>query len=418
MPPARLARADLELAVELGRRMALALDNARLLAETRRALQQREEFLRIASHELRTPLASLRLSTQALLRAAERKRAVSPEIVDQSLRRMLGNTTRLERLTSELLDVTRIEQDRLALDLADVALDAIVRQSVEQLEPDLTAAGTPGLDRVPAPRSTASGIRRASIRWSPTWSPTRPSTAPASRSRSGSSAPATLARLAVIDRGIGIDPARRPYIFDRFERAVSSTSYKGLGLGLYIARSIVVAHGGSITVESEPGVGSTFTVTPPCVPPQQPAAGQYLYTPYKGAGRRRRHSGPPATPSSALRPVRSAGRGPAPRSRRSRSAAVSPPTTITTSPPSRGARRRSRRSTSVSDGDLVIRARAPLAIGARRRDTRIAERREASCFRSIPSRAMRTPRILVQRWAGSSCASHFQRPGAHPRDVR
>ncbi len=86
-----------------------------------------------------------------------------------------------------------------------------------------------------------------------------------------------LARLAVIDRGIGIDPARRPYIFDRFERAVTATSYKGLGLGLYIARSIVVAHGGSITVESEPGVGSTFTVDLPCAPPQQPSTGGPLY---------------------------------------------------------------------------------------------------------------------------------------------
>ncbi|HSK01122.1 MAG TPA: GAF domain-containing protein, partial [Kofleriaceae bacterium] len=86
--PHRFARADVELAMELGRRMALALDNARLLDETRRALRLREEFLRIASHELRTPLASLRLSTQALLRAAERNRAVSPEVLDQSLRRV------------------------------------------------------------------------------------------------------------------------------------------------------------------------------------------------------------------------------------------------------------------------------------------------------------------------------------------
>ena len=86
-----------------------------------------------------------------------------------------------------------------------------------------------------------------------------------------------IARLSVIDRGIGIDPARRPYIFDRFERAVTATSYKGLGLGLYIARSIVVAHGGTIGVESEPGVGSTFTVDLPCVPPQPAAAGRPLY---------------------------------------------------------------------------------------------------------------------------------------------
>src|SRR6185369_9396547 len=108
--PNRFARADAELAIDLGRRMALAIDNARLLEETRRALHLRDEFLRIASHELRTPLASLRLSAQGLLRAAERHRMVSPETLDRTLRRVLGNTVRLEHLTSELLDVTRIEQ--------------------------------------------------------------------------------------------------------------------------------------------------------------------------------------------------------------------------------------------------------------------------------------------------------------------
>ena len=72
------------------------------------------------------------------------------------------------------------------------------------------------------------------------------------------------ARLVVIDHGIGIDPARKAFVFDRFERAVPSSSYGGLGLGLYIARSIVVAHGGTIEVESEPGDGATFTVNLPC----------------------------------------------------------------------------------------------------------------------------------------------------------
>src|SRR5262249_40102954 len=71
------------------------------------------------------------------------------------------------------------------------------------------------------------------------------------------------ARLVVTDHGIGIDPARRPYGFGRSERAVPSSNYGGLGLGLFIARSIVVAHGGTITVDSEPGIGSTFTVTLP-----------------------------------------------------------------------------------------------------------------------------------------------------------
>ena len=75
------------------------------------------------------------------------------------------------------------------------------------------------------------------------------------------------ARLTVRDHGIGIPAERVPFIFERFERAASSREYGGLGLGLYIVRAIVEAHGGSIHVESSPGHGATFTVDLPCNPP-------------------------------------------------------------------------------------------------------------------------------------------------------
>src|SRR4029078_8297774 len=90
----------------------------------------------------RIALSSLALSPQGVLRPAEHNRAVSPEILDRNLRRVLGNTIRLEQLTSELLDVTRIEQGRLALTPIEIALDAIVREAVEHIEADLAAAGS------------------------------------------------------------------------------------------------------------------------------------------------------------------------------------------------------------------------------------------------------------------------------------
>ncbi|HEX8111694.1 MAG TPA: ATP-binding protein, partial [Kofleriaceae bacterium] len=264
--PNRFARADVELAVDLGRRMALAIDNARLLDETRRALHLRDEFLRIASHELRTPLASLRLSAQGLLRAAERNRAVSPEILDRTLHRVLGNTIRLEQLTSELLDVTRIEQGRLQLNPIEVALDAIVREAVEHIEADLAAAGSSVSIECTAP---------VVGRWDPSRLDQVVTNLLSNAAKFGAGKPIEIridqlgatARLTVTDHGIGIDPARRRHVFDRFERAVPSSSYGGLGLGLYIARSIVVAHGGTITVDSELGAGSTFTVTLPRAAP-------------------------------------------------------------------------------------------------------------------------------------------------------
>jgi predicted ATPase/signal transduction histidine kinase len=260
----RFDRADTELAIDLGRRMALAIDNARLLDETRRALHLRDEFLRIASHELRTPLASLRLSAQGLLRAAERNRTVSPDILDRTLRRVLGNTVRLEQLTAELLDVTRIEQGRLHLNPIEIALDAIVREAVEHIEADLAAAGSSVSIECPVP---------VVGRWDPSRLDQVITNLLTNAAKFGAGRPIEIrieqlgghARLTVTDHGIGIDPARQPYVFDRFERAVPSSSYGGLGLGLYIARSIVIAHGGTISVDSELGAGSTFTVTLPCV---------------------------------------------------------------------------------------------------------------------------------------------------------
>jgi signal transduction histidine kinase len=75
------------------------------------------------------------------------------------------------------------------------------------------------------------------------------------------------ARIVVKDQGIGINPGALTRIFDRFERAVSADSYGGLGLGLYITRQIVEAHGGTIQVESVVGAGATFTVDLPLAPP-------------------------------------------------------------------------------------------------------------------------------------------------------
>jgi signal transduction histidine kinase len=79
--------------------------------------------------------------------------------------------------------------------------------------------------------------------------------------------------LVVQDRGIGIEPQHLPRLFERFERGSNTAGYTGLGLGLWIAKKMVEAHGGRIEVESAPNAGSTFTVTLPKTIPGKEAAG-------------------------------------------------------------------------------------------------------------------------------------------------
>jgi signal transduction histidine kinase len=76
-----------------------------------------------------------------------------------------------------------------------------------------------------------------------------------------------MARLSVTDHGVGVEPELQTRIFDRFVRGVSAQHFGGLGLGLYVSREIVTAHGGSLAVKSQRGQGSTFTMTLPCAGP-------------------------------------------------------------------------------------------------------------------------------------------------------
>jgi signal transduction histidine kinase len=93
--------------------------------------------------------------------------------------------------------------------------------------------------------------------------------------------PPGTARLVVEDQGIGIDPERLRHVFGRFERAVPASNYGGLGLGLYVVQEIVNALGGTVSVRSATGQGSTFTVELPCAPPVSDATTSEV-DPYHG----------------------------------------------------------------------------------------------------------------------------------------
>ncbi len=261
-PGRRYGRPDLELAQELARRAAIAVDNADLYRQAQEAIRLRDEFLSVASHELYTPITSLMLSLDAMLPAAPTGQALDPRAMHKLLDLVSRQGRRLVRLIGDLLDVSRIETGRLMLELADVELASLVRDVVERLEPDLA-------------RSRCSVSIRASDAVTGRWDPSRLDQVvtnllsnamkfgPGQPVEASISTEDGVARLAVTDRGIGVSPDRQARLFQRFERAAPAEHYGGLGLGLYISRRIVEAHGGSIRIESEPGVGSTFTVELP-----------------------------------------------------------------------------------------------------------------------------------------------------------
>jgi PAS domain S-box-containing protein len=257
---------DETLLDDLAHRAAQAIENARLYGEAQAAVAARDEFLSIASHELRTPLTALRLALENMRRVSSREAIarLSPEYVERVLATAERQGQRLENLVTALLDVSRIQMGRLELDVDEVDLAPLVVEAAAALEDEARQTGS------------TIAVRGAPVRGY--WDRLRVSQVVtnllANAVKYGAGKPVEVeygpsgegARLVVRDHGIGIAPADHPLIFERFERAVSSRNYGGLGLGLYIVKRIVEAHGGTISVESKPGEGSAFAVDLPLRP--------------------------------------------------------------------------------------------------------------------------------------------------------
>jgi signal transduction histidine kinase len=264
LPGQPYSRADKSLLEDLSSRAAQAIENARLYRQAQSAVAARDEFLSIASHELRTPLGALKLSLENTRRIASGPALGGgpspflPRVLETAERQGL----RLEKLVAALLDVSRIQTGKLELELEETDLGAIATEVLSQFSEELAMAGCVVSARVggPAPgiwdRFRIAQVVTNLVSNALKYGEGRPIDITV---ESGGG----LARLAIRDHGIGIPAEAQRHIFGRFERAVSSRNYGGLGLGLYIVKSIVDAHGGTVAVESEPGAGSTFLVELP-----------------------------------------------------------------------------------------------------------------------------------------------------------
>ncbi|AUX33332.1 uncharacterized protein SOCE836_054890 [Sorangium cellulosum] len=125
---------------EVAHRAVIAIDNARLYKAAQEAVRARDEFLTVATHELDTPMTSLTLTLEAVRRALEPGRRWDPHAMGRQVDRALRQATRLTRLHDELLDVSRSQEDRLTLEVAEVDLEAVVRDVIARLKLDLAGA--------------------------------------------------------------------------------------------------------------------------------------------------------------------------------------------------------------------------------------------------------------------------------------
>jgi len=255
---------EVALAEELARRLGIALDNARLYGEAERGVRARDEFLAIASHELKGPLGplQLRIATLERLVARDELRTVPHEKLVQIFGGARGQVHRLAALIEDLLDVTRLSTKRFRLDVAPMDLAAAVRDVVEQHLAEAATAQVTLRVHAASPVVGAWDRRRLdqvvgnlvgnALKYAPG--------APVDVYVRGKG---PNAQLRVHDEGPGIAPVDQERIFHAFERVGAHAGVSGLGVGLFVVREIVRAHGGSVTVDSAPGRGTTFTVSLP-----------------------------------------------------------------------------------------------------------------------------------------------------------
>ncbi len=258
-----------ELLVRLRARVALGRSRARAARRARVACRKaaeearrRDEFLAVVSHELRTPLGAILIWTQ-LLRGGEGERAPDDRALD-----MIERSARsLAQLIDDLLDVSRMVTGKLRVERRPMDLGAVVAAAVESARLGAAARGVeldvhlaPNLPPVEGDpvrlQQVAANLISNAVKFTP-----REGRVDVSLSRVGAGA-----RLLVADTGVGIEPEFLPHVFERFTQADSTSTrrYKGLGLGLSIARHLVERHGGRIEAFSR-GMdqGTTFTVTLP-----------------------------------------------------------------------------------------------------------------------------------------------------------
>ncbi len=271
-------------ALELAERASQSLENAILYRKAQEAVRLRDEFISVASHELRAPLTALTLQVRLSQRAAAADPAVATGTLPARISSLSRQVDRLNRLVANLLDVTRMRVGRMELSPEPLDLVELVTEVAGHFQEEVARQGR---------QLEVSGQGPIEGRWDRLKLEQVFTNLLSNAVRYGASGPievsvarcAEVAEIAVRDRGPGIRSEDQGRIFDRYERGKAAAGNGGLGLGLYLVRLLVEAHGGCVRLDSMVGQGSTFTVALPLQPGEcvQPPAGEQP-TPRDGEG--------------------------------------------------------------------------------------------------------------------------------------
>ncbi len=256
----RFGPADLYMAEELARRAVVAIENAELYRTAQDAIREREAFVSIASHELKNPLAALLGHAALMLRRAGQAEPLPPRAL-RSVHAIMEQADRLNTMINSLLDVSRVQTGQLLIEKTPLDLAVLVERVVTDLKVAVNSH-TIALRKADQPILVIGDeVRLAQVFTNLLGNAVKYSPA-GGQINVGITTDEGQVHVSIADPGLGIPAAAIPNLFQRFYR-VTRTSDKhvsGLGIGLYVVKEIVAHHGGTITVESTEGVGSTFTV--------------------------------------------------------------------------------------------------------------------------------------------------------------
>lgn len=254
---------DLKTAEALALRAGQAIENAKLYEQAQNAIRSRDSLISVSAHELLTPVSGSKLQMQLMRKRMSLGHEITPAMIAKMVDQTERQLDRLSRLVNEMLDLSRINLGKLTIEKNPTALSELITDIVERMQGHMDAAACKVCLQI------EQGIHGNfdSYRLEQVLSNLLSNAARYARGKSVVVAlhaeNADWVNLSVIDEGIGVRKEDQERIFQRFERAATIDEGSGLGLGLFVVKQIVEAHGGTVSLESEFGKGSKFIVRLP-----------------------------------------------------------------------------------------------------------------------------------------------------------